>query len=236
MKRVGKGLAVTGLALAAVYALASFGIYVAMTRPPSEFGRVMAKVPMPVMGILPFRSLWFAAREGTLRVGDMAPDFELPARDQSGTVRLSHFRGDRSVVLVFGSYTCPPFRRQVPDLNRLYREYGDQAAFYLVYVQEAHPSDLWQLPANIREQIVYASPETIESRADIASACVRELGIEIPALMDQMDDSTERAYTAWPDRLYLIDTEGRIAYKSDPGPWGFETAGLEQALQQTSTM
>jgi type I thyroxine 5'-deiodinase len=47
-----------------------------------------------------------------------------------------------------------------------------------------------------------------------------------------MEDRTERAYTAWPDRMYVIDTQGRVAYKSDPGPFGFSTREMEQALQR----
>jgi peroxiredoxin len=38
-------------------------------------------------------------------VGDAAPDFELLTHDKSQTVRLSDSRGERPVVLVFGSYT-----------------------------------------------------------------------------------------------------------------------------------
>ena len=38
-------------------------------------------------------------------VGDEAPDFDLPLLDGSGRVRLSTFRGDRPVALIFGSYT-----------------------------------------------------------------------------------------------------------------------------------
>ena len=39
-----------------------------------------------------------------LRVGDPAPDFNLKGMD-GGEVRLSSFRGQRPVLLVFGSYT-----------------------------------------------------------------------------------------------------------------------------------
>lgn len=39
-----------------------------------------------------------------LRVGDPAPDFKLKRMD-GGEVRLSSFRGQRPVLLVFGSYT-----------------------------------------------------------------------------------------------------------------------------------
>jgi type I thyroxine 5'-deiodinase len=62
---------------------------------------------------------------------------------------------------------------------------------------------------------------------------VRKLGIKFPAVLDNFSDSTERAYTGWPDRIYLIDTQGRIAYKSKPGPFGFHAGQLAAALQRT---
>jgi type I thyroxine 5'-deiodinase len=64
----------------------------------------------------------------------------------------------------------------------------------------------------------------------VASSCVRKLGIEIPALVDGVENTTESAYTGWPDRLYLIDRDGRIAYKSGPGPFGFHPSELKSAL------
>ena len=61
---------------------------------------------------------------------------------------------------------------------------------------------------------------------------MRNLGIHIPAILDGIENKTERAYTGWPDRLYLIGTDGRVAFKTAPGPYGFSTRGLEQALNQ----
>jgi type I thyroxine 5'-deiodinase len=102
----------------------------------------------------------------------------------------------------------------------------------VVYIQEAHPSDLWQLPSNVEDEVIFSSPKTFDERVSVASACVRKLGIEFPALLDRIEDSTEKAYTGWPDRLYVIDREGRIAYKSDPGPYGFTPGGMEEALKK----
>jgi hypothetical protein len=92
-------------ALAAAYALLSAGLYWAMRQPPEVFGRVMSHTPMAAMMILPFEPLWRHAREGPVRVGAPAPDFELPTLDRSARVVLNSFRGVRPVVLVFGSYT-----------------------------------------------------------------------------------------------------------------------------------
>jgi hypothetical protein len=105
-------------------------------------------------------------------------------------------------------------------------------AFLVVYITEAHPSDVWQMESNVKEKVVFASPKTEEERAFVAGACVRKLGIEFPAVLDEFGNSTEQAYTGWPDRLYLIDAQGRIAYKSLPGPFGFKPDQLEAALSR----
>ena len=102
-----------------------------------------------------------------------------------------------------------------------------------MYIQEAHPSDLWQLPSNVKDEVVFSSPKSDNERIALANACVRKLGIELPALIDGIEDSTERDYTAWPDRLYVIDSAGKVAFKSRPGPFGFEPSAMEQALVQT---
>jgi hypothetical protein len=59
---------------------------------------------------------------------------------------------------------------------------------------------------------------------------MRNLGIEMPAVVDAFDNPTDAAYSGWPDRLYVIARDGRIAYKSDPGPFGFKPADMERAL------
>ena len=95
--------------IAAVLVVAWLGflglVYAKMTSTPEKFGAFMAGLPMPFYFVLPFETMWFKARAGTLNTGDMAPDFELATVDHSGTVKLSSFRGSRPVALVFGSYT-----------------------------------------------------------------------------------------------------------------------------------
>ena len=100
----------------------------------------------------------------------------------------------------------------------------------MVYITEAHPSDVWQMQSNIKDQIVLASPKDEEERALVAGACVRKLGIKIPAVLDEFGNSTEQAYTGWPDRLYLVDANGRVAYKANPGPFGFKSDELRAAI------
>ena len=88
------------------------------------------------------------------------------------------------------------------------------------------------MESNVRDKVVFASPKNEEERALVAGACVRKLGIKFPAVIDEFGNSTEQAYTGWPDRMYLIDQKGRVAYKSKPGPFGFKSDELSHALAQ----
>lgn len=101
-----------------------------------------------------------------------------------------------------------------------------------VYILEAHPSDVWQMESNLRDQVVFASPKDEGERGFVAGTCVRKLGIKFPAVLDEFSNSTERAYTGWPDRMYLIDGRGKVAFKSRPGPFGFKPEQLRAALER----
>ena len=102
MKWLARGV----LSIAALYALLSAAVAVAMLQPPERFGQIMKRVPAPlVWGVLPGRTLWLWARHGPLSEGDLAPDFTLSTHDHTSQVTLSSYRGARPVVLVFGSYT-----------------------------------------------------------------------------------------------------------------------------------
>jgi hypothetical protein len=104
-----------------------------------------------------------------------------------------------------------------------------------VYIGEAHPDDAWQLPTNLTDKVVLTSPADFTARAEVAEICIVRLGIKLPAVVDGFDDATEIAYSGWPDRLYVIDRDGRIAYKSRPGPFGFKPAEVEAALRPMVT-
>jgi len=104
-------------------------------------------------------------------------------------------------------------------------------AFYAVYIEEAHPSDIWQMSSNVRDGVIFRNPREENERTEVAESCVRKLGIRFPALIDGMSNTVERQYTGWPDRLYLIGRDGRVLLKTAPGPFGFHPAELEGALE-----
>ena len=155
--------------------------------------------------------------------GDTAPDFTAERLSGSGQrsgeqLKLSGFRG-RPVALQFGSYTCPVWRAQIDRFNEIYEELQDQFQFLTVYTREAHPEDGWQIEINNDQDVVYDQPTTLDERAHIAGTCLAQHGIRMPLLLDDMDDSINKAYSGSPERLYLIDENGIVRHRSASGPF-----------------
>ena len=114
----------------------------------------------------------------------------------------------------------------------MYRKYGDKVAMYVVYIREAHPSDGWQMRKNERDGVLFKQPKSLMERIKVASSCQAGLKIDMPIIVDKMDNKAEKDYAAWPDRLYVIDLEGKIAYKSGPGPRGFKPRVAEPVVKK----
>ena len=102
--------------------------------------------------------------------------------------------------------------------------------FLCIYIQEAHPTDGWQVLMNVNEEILYAQPKTEEERVEVAGACMIAMQLEMPMLLDEIDNAVDTAYKALPERLYLIGADGRIAYRGGPGPFQFNPDEWEQAI------
>lgn len=110
--------------------------------------------------------------------------------------------------------------------------YAGRVAFFVIYIKEAHPEDGWVLASNREQEIAIADPSSDDERASVAAACAVRLRIRMPVLIDGMDNETARRYGGWPDRLYLIGTDGRVAFQGGEGPFGFKPEELEEAILQ----
>jgi len=72
--------------------------------------------------------------------------------------------------------------------------------------------------------------KNFEDRVAAASQCCEALRMTIPLLVDGMDNAVGRAYSGFPDRLYIIDSDGLVAYKGGRGPFGLLPQEMEQVL------
>lgn len=114
------------------------------------------------------------------------------------------------------------------SLNKLYETYKDRVEFFLIYIREAHPQD----SARPDKQIKVKDPKNEDERAKIAETCQSKLDIDLPILIDNAENETEAAYSAWPDRLFLVGDDGKILYRGGQGPMDFKPDELRAALEK----
>ena len=116
-------------------------------------------------------------------------------------------------------------------MERLYSRFKDRIEFFAVYVQEAHPTDGWQVESNIKDDVFYRQHQSLDEREEAAQSCTIGLHISIPTLVEEMDNAIDEAYGAAPERLYLIGKDGRVAYHGGAGPHFFDLDELDEAIQ-----
>jgi alkylhydroperoxidase family enzyme len=176
----------------------------------------------------------FNQEVGSLQPGPkldtVAPDFTLKTNDGKSEITLSKLVGPKPVVLIFGNFTCGPFRSHSGNFDKLHERYKDRATFVMVYVREAHPTDGWRMESNDRVGVSPEQPKTYEERVEVARTCGKYLNLGFPMLVDTIDDRVGAEYSGMPGRFYLIDHEGKVAFKNGRGPFGFKPAELEQSL------
>jgi len=110
------------------------------------------------------------------------------------------------------------------------KKYGDRVQFLTLYIKEAHPTDEWQMDSNVTEGVCYPQPTSLADRVRIANDFVKRFHYGIPMMVDPIENPANQAYAGWPERLYVIDEKGTIAYKGKPGPFGYHPEEVEAWL------
>ena len=99
----------------------------------------------------------------------------------------------------------------------------------MVYIREAHAVDS---RSPMMHGPLVEDPVNNKERHTVAQRCSTALELaEIPTLVDKVDDKVGLAYAAWPDRLYLVGVDGKIAYAGGRGPFGFHPKELAAAIE-----
>lgn len=81
--------------------------------------------------------------------GQKSPNPVLFSVDGSTTSKLLDWtRGDRPLVVNFGSYTCPVFMARLREFGEIVDKFSNVADFVTIYIEEAHPIDEWSLKVN----------------------------------------------------------------------------------------
>ncbi len=116
-------------------------------------------------------------------------------------------------------------------MTQIYRQYKNSVEFFVVYVQEAHPTDGWQVESNVQEGVLFSQHRSYDERESVAQSCSIDLHIGLPIIIEEMDNAIDEAYGAAPERLYLVDVDGNVAYHGGAGPHFFNLDEWEQAIQ-----
>jgi len=116
-------------------------------------------------------------------------------------------------------------------LNEIYDTYRNDIDFFLIYIREAHPSDGWQTPQNLYDDVIFEAPDSDDERAKIAGVCQIAQDIKLPMLLDGIDNGIENKYVSAPIRLFVIDRDGTITFNGAPGPQGFDPEAWVEAIE-----
>jgi peroxiredoxin len=125
-----------------------------------------------------------------IKIGQKAPDFKLKTLNGK-TVELSQSK--KLTIVNFWATWCPPCREEMPEFQKAYEKYKDQANFMMINVTstESDPS---------------AVPEFLRSN-----------GFTFPVLLDDGTESPtlvadQYGVVAIPT-TYIVDPAGKIVYK-----------------------
>ena len=116
------------------------------------------------------------------------------------------------------------------DIVQIYNDYKDHADFLTVYVREAHPTDEWQMKSNVKDDVCYAQPKTLEQRVAIAKDFTPRFKFPLPFGVDDMSNAADNVYAAWPERLYVIDETGHVVYRGGMGPFNYKPVEVREWL------
>jgi hypothetical protein len=78
------------------------------------------------------------------------------------------------------------------------------------------------MKSNVKDDVCYAQPKNLSQRVAIANDFIKRFHYPIAFGIDDIDNAAEAAYSAWPERFYIIDESGRIAYRGGMGPFHYD--------------
>jgi hypothetical protein len=84
---------------------------------------------------------------------------------------------------------------------------------------------------NLEDGVLVSQHRSFDERVEVGQTCMIKMALEMPALVDAMNDQVAADYAAMPERLYLIDRGGKVAYQGGMGPMFFRPAEWEEAIE-----
>ncbi len=157
-------------------------------------------------------------RKGAAGPGDLVPTFKLVTTD-GGELTDQDVFGNRPVLLLFGSITCPMTASAMPFLTQLHSEFGDRVDFIMLNVREAHPGEHFRQPLTAVEKLEHAR------------ALKQLYGISWTVATDDIEGSLHRALDPKPNSAFLVDAAGVSVFRS---LWASDQKAVRQALESVA--
>ncbi len=88
------------------------------------------------------------------------------------------------------------------------------------------------MESNREEKLVFKQPKTLEERRTLARVLVDRMKCRLPIAVDPMDGRAEKAFAAWPERIYILGPGGKVLYKGGMGPFEFKPDEAEASLKR----
>ncbi len=84
---------------------------------------------------------------------------------------------------------------------------------------------------NEKDAVLFRQHRSMEERVQVGEACMLKMALEMPAVVDEMDDAVAKSYAGMPERLYLVGSDGKVAYRGGMGPMFFRPKEWEAAIE-----
>ena len=119
-------------------------------------------------------------------------------------IPLASLWAKQPLVLEFGSVSCPIFHGNGPSMEDIFVRYdggtGRKARVAMLYVREAHPGWLQKPHNSLDEKLTNAN--------ELQGKLLR------PVWVDSVDGELHQTMGPEPNSVFIIDTHGKIVYKS----------------------
>lgn len=130
-----------------------------------------------------------AAKKAKIEIGQEMPDFAM--KDLSGKEhKLSDFKGEKAVVLVFTSQDCPWIIGADESINQLAKDLKD----------------------NGKEAVVLAIDADKNTTTENVKQYVEEHKITYPILEDENNQYADKVGANQTPEVFVVDKEGKLAY------------------------
>jgi len=123
--------------------------------------------------------------ENIIKVGDQAPPISLFKLESNKYFRSKELLGEKNLVVSFFATWCVPCAKEIPELIKMSKEFGDDFQFILVDVNE---------------------------KRDLVKKHVDEKGITLQVILDKYGKVFESFSGVTLPLLVVIDKKGKITY------------------------